>query len=449
MRETQNSQLNALDLFPGGPSKRPDSQNEKIHWLRDPNNKFRFEAMRRQALRILKINSEADVTELIYDEKLNNEGEKKRKEEKRRKLSQDAYARFGKTYGIKGPQEAIESQIDRYAMDADIIINKIRSGPLKRLRGSLELSNGVKNTTSIVDLFITFLNEKYDDKTRFEAGRKLWLMKRIAAVDHRIRELKMKDNFKNFSDFLDNYVYSPDVKSGKLQEIYVLSTHNPDDNACLTTKIISKEEGDSLELGEFEKLTELGRRKIHIDVVINGKRIIKDIYAYVGEREKTIGSATLKSFRKDEENPAIAVEDDIGAMFVVDDTGDVKLLIAHLSDSVVESGSEPDVESPEDRLGKPRQTKNPSSAPQLRQLKYFMRLDGIRVEIIMHTNKTYIDYKYRDGMSHDEYEVIRLYQAETPWLFWPYSIYGVNFAEQYPRIINIIREDLRRTKGEF
>ena len=38
-------------------------------------------------------------------------------------------------------------------------------------------------------------------------------------------------------------------------------------------------------------------------------------------------------------------------------------------------------------------------------LKFFARLGGMRVEFIIHTNQSYLNYRYQRDISHDEYEV--------------------------------------------
>ena len=44
-------------------------------------------------------------------------------------------------------------------------------------------------------------------------------------------------------------------------------------------------------------------------------------------------------------------------------------------------------------------------------MKFFARMGGMRVEFIVHTNKTYLDYIYKKDISHDEYEVKRIFDS--------------------------------------
>jgi len=59
-------------------------------------------------------------------------------------------------------------------------------------------------------------------------------------------------------------------------------------------------------------------------------------------------------------------------------------------------------------------------------LKFFARMGGMRVEFIVHTNKSYLDYIYKRDVSHDEYEIKRIIDSGAAGLLFPADIYRLD-----------------------
>ena len=68
------------------------------------------------------------------------------------------------------------------------------------------------------------------------------------------------------------------------------------------------------------------------------------------------------------------------------------------------------------------------SSPSTPMMKFFARMGGMRVEFIVHTNKSYLDYIYKKDVSHDEYEVKRLFDSGVAELLFPREIYHLDMA---------------------
>ena len=56
-------------------------------------------------------------------------------------------------------------------------------------------------------------------------------------------------------------------------------------------------------------------------------------------------------------------------------------------------------------------------------LKFFARLGGMRVEFIIHTNQSWVNYMYQRDVAHDEYEVKRIFDSGVAELLFPHDIY--------------------------
>lgn len=76
------------------------------------------------------------------------------------------------------------------------------------------------------------------------------------------------------------------------------------------------------------------------------------------------------------------------------------------------------------------------SAIKTPMLKFFARMGGMRVEFIVHTNASFLNYIYQRGIAHDEYEVRRLFDSGVAELLFPREIYLLDMST--------IKDDLLR-----
>ncbi len=151
----------------------------------------------------------------------------------------------------------------------------------------------------------------------------------------------------------------------------------------------------------------------------------------------------LKLLRKGEENPAVAVDDELGLMGVVDSVMEVKLFQQHLTQSATRAGSFMTLEEVSDTLAGGRHlSSNAGSNPETAMFKFFARMGGMRVEFILHSNKTYLDYIYRRGTSHDEYEVKRIFDSGVAELLFPQDIYKLDLQEVRNQLLRWFRHRL-------
>ena len=73
-------------------------------------------------------------------------------------------------------------------------------------------------------------------------------------------------------------------------------------------------------------------------------------------------------------------------------------------------------------------------------MKFFARMGGMRVEFIVHTNKTYLDYIYKKDVSHDEYEVKRIFDTGVADLLFPREIYHLDLTAARDQLIRWFRQ---------
>ena len=75
-------------------------------------------------------------------------------------------------------------------------------------------------------------------------------------------------------------------------------------------------------------------------------------------------------------------------------------------------------------------------------MKFFARLGGMRVEFIIHTNRSWLNYMYQQDVAHDEYEVRRLFDSGVAQLLFPQDVFHLDHKA--------VREDmLRRFRMEI
>jgi hypothetical protein len=215
-------------------------------------------------------------------------------------------------------------------------------------------------------------------------------------------------------------VWSKSLKIGEHDIVYLLSQHDPGDFRCTSLNILSPEQEQQVTSPEDGKLTLLKRRRFSV-----GSR---DIPIYVSIRKKPPEAKVLKLLRKNEKNPAVAVDDELGLMAVLDSVGDIKTFQHHLTRSAAKADSFMVLEDISDTLTGSGLYKATAvgSSPKTEMLKFFARLGGMRVEFIIHTNRSWLNYMFQKDVAHDEYEVKRIFDSGVMELLFPKDIFRLD-----------------------
>jgi hypothetical protein len=375
---------------------------------RDKTNATKYRALRSQIFEFLGVSSYTQIMDLLKDQNM------------QRMRSRRAYALLGNMFGLHGTVREIEEKVNQYAHTADAVVNSLKLKILKPYDSYIATTNEIEVANDPVSLLLIMFNDRYHKKARFEARRKLTLMSLAGSIDQRERETDIEQKFSSFLHFLNDYVWSKNLKIGQHNVVFLHSIHAPDDYRCTQARIISTGEGSGLVPVKGEKLTLLKRR--HFTV---GNR---EIPIYVSIRKKPPEAKVLKLLRKNEKNPSVAVDDELGLMAVLDSVADIKIFQTHMTRSAAQADSFMVLEDISDTLtgSKPYHSTATGSSPGTEMMKFFARLGGMRVEFIIHTNRSWLNYMYQKDVSHDEYEVKRIFDSGVVELLFPNGIFNLN-----------------------
>jgi hypothetical protein len=390
--------------------------------LRQKNLVTKYRATRNQIFELLNVSSYEEIQLLITDKQRRQEADRR------------AYLLLGNMFGIHGSEREIISRVNSYSQTADSVIRYLNNKVLSRFSPFIEITNEIDIASSPVDLLLIMFDNRYHKKARFEAKRKLILMSLAGSIDQRERETDIENKFTEFLHFLNKYVWSPDIKIGELKLFYLLSHHEPETFSCADVKVLTEAGAARVSPQQGQKLTLIKRRRFRA----NGK----EVPIYVSIRKKAPEAKVLKLIRKGEENPAIAVDDELGLLGVLDTTTEVKLFQKHLTESAIRANSFMTLEDITDTLegGSSHTSSNIGSSSFTPMMKFFARMGGMRVEFIVHTNKTYLDYIYKKDVSHDEYEVKRIFDSGVAELLFPREIYHLDMNTARNQLIKWFRQ---------
>ncbi|KAB2887873.1 MAG: hypothetical protein F9K32_18495 [Desulfobulbaceae bacterium] len=387
-------------------------------------NVTRYRALRSQVFEFLNITEFGQIPALISTLEL------------RRERSHRAYTLLGNMFGVEGTAREIEARVHEYARTADAVVNSLKNKIMAPYASHIATTNEIEVTNDPVNLLLIMFNDRYHKKARFEARRKLVLMSLAGSIDQRERETKIEEKFSLFLDFLNDYVWSRRQKIGELEIVYLLSRHNPEDFSCEGVQVIGLEQARDAEPEPGTKLTLLKRRRF----AVNGR----EIPIYVSIRKKPPEARVLKLLRKNEKNPAVAVDDELGLMAVLDSIADVKMFQNRLVRSASKADSFMVLEDISDTLTESAayRTTCTGSSSKTPMLKFFARLGGMRVEFIIHTNRSWLNYMYQQDVSHDEYEVKRIFDSGVAELLFPSDIFHLDHKAIRDGMIRLFRRQI-------
>ena len=371
----------------------------------------RYRTVRGQIFDLLQIQHFEEIPALIHDPAM------------RAQCTQRAYELLGNLFGISGELSEVRSRIHEYADTADAVIAYLKNKVLAAYSYHIELSNEIETTQNPIDLLLIIFDDRYHKKIRFEAKRKLVLMGLAGSIDQRERETDIENKFSAFLNFLNLHVWSPNLKIGELEIAYLFSRHDPKDFSCIQVDVLDAQTANAIRtFSGREKLTLIKRRSF----CDRGR----EIPVYVTIRKKDSAAKVLKLLRKNEKNPAVAVDDELGLMAVLDNVNHVNRFLRHLTRAAVKADSFMILEDISDTLnGGQHVSASVGSCSNTPMLKFFARLGGMRVEFIIHTNESYLNYCYQRDISHDEYEVRRLFDSGVTDLLFPQDIYYLDMAQ--------------------
>ncbi|MDA7746323.1 hypothetical protein N8878_03220 [Psychromonas sp.] len=390
----------------------------------DPNNITKYRALRSQIFEFLGVDSFEQIQSLIKHKSLREE------------RSERALYLLGNMFGINGNLNEIKSRVDEYSRTADAVIHSLIGKILSPYASHIEATNEIEVTNNPVELLLIMFNDDYHKKARFEARRKLILMTLAGNIDHRERETDIESKFSAFLTFLNGYVWSPNLKIGELDPVYLHSKHRDEDYKCTGVTVLSPEQAMLIEPLKGEKLTLIKRRSFSAG--------LKRTPIYVAIRKKPPHSKVLKLLRKNQKNPAVAVDDELGLMAVLDSVSDVKAFQQHLTRSASNANSLMVLEDISDTLNEHTQYKGRAvgTSDKTSMMKFFARLGGMRVEFIIHTNQSWLNYMYQQDVAHNEYEVKRIFDTGVIELLFPVDVFHLQHTKTRDEMVKFFRKQI-------
>lgn len=348
-------------------------------------------------------------------------------------------------YGISGTEEEIVSRIKDHGKKANSVITHIEREILTDPFVTFEMSNEVTSANTPTELLLIAYDSAYPEKARFEAIRKLALMRLDLGNERKRVDNKPSEQFSRFLNFLDEYVWSKGRKISETTTKYILSTHDMENYGCIDVSVLDARPS---KLQANQRITPMSRRAF-TTLRLDGKPG-QDIEVYTPMREKDDISQILKDIRKSTENPNEAFDDEVGAMIIVDKSRDLELFDQRLTQAATDAGSLVMNEDMSNSIDNGHYTDgNPGSSPLLKALKSPVRVHGTRAEIMALLLPDYIDYLYRDDVAHDEYEVNRFFESGSAELLFPGRLFKYIPGESQQRIIQALRRKKRVEMGWY
>ena len=78
-------------------------------------------------------------------------------------------------------------------------------------------------------------------------------------------------------------------------------------------------------------------------------------------------------------------------------------------------------------------------------LKFFARMGGMRIEFIIHTNRSYLNYIYQREVAHDEYEVKRIFDTGVAQFLFPPDIYHLDIPKIRDQQLTLFRKRIEES----
>ena len=112
----------------------------------------------------------------------------------------------------------------------------------------------------------------------------------------------------------------------------------------------------------------------------------------------------------------------------------------HTDQSAINADSFMTLEEVSDSLqGGDHNSSNLGSSAKTPMFKFFAKMSGMRVEFIIHTNESYLNYMYQKDVAHDEYEVKRIFDSGVAELLFPWEIYHLDMKQVKEKLIRGFR----------
>lgn len=383
--------------------------------------------IRHYLLTLFKFKNLSEVQELFNDEI------------KKEELNSQIINRFCEMLNIGGSSQERQRRIYQALRDADSAISYLtsKSGIFGDFYSQISMINEVSAINRPIDLLLLIFSPKATPRTRFEARRKLLLAE--SALKSSFHREQIGSPIDPFLRLLNTYVWANGL-IGDLTNFDILSEFDPETFACTDYQIL--EPNSAIAFNEYQRLVRLNMRKWK-DHRGNLRYVMLD------HRIKDQAGYILKMIRKNTREPS-DIDDAIGLSLTFLKKGDIHEFLMVLQSAAIRNGSMIRVVGITDTIENHDKyhNVNPGSSPNFEVVKVHLEFDGVKIELMMHTIRTYLDYLFQDGISWVEYELNRVtqigkYEFSVAELLFPYDIYEIDWHKFAEKKINNIRSQKR------
>lgn len=328
---------------------------------------------------------------------------------------------YDERFSLQYPEFSADTQKERmerykkYSDVADSVIDQLSEDFLGHAKIQTDLTNELRTIHHPVELLAIVFNPAENETVRFETYRKLMLMEYAQDVD--VAAQRFPRNIDEVNYFLIKTLLNDD-KKGPQKTIFIASMHDPNTLACTSyVKFDSRQEANNYRQDHLStKVTGLPLRELK-----SGKGI------FISTRKKSDVAQVVKLLRKNSHEATGAIPDVFGILCVVETYQDVRKIVEELIKGAQLSGSEIQIANIEDNIKTGEYSvKNGGSSKDFRSCKLVANFHGLRVEMIIHTIETHLDSLYRHDVSHDEFEVKRVFETGIIERLFPPKIYDLD-----------------------
>jgi len=375
---------------------------------KDPNI-LKYRLLRKQVLNILGLKDLSEAPTLFKDEA------------RKKTLNENFINMITKQYGIReldfAEREALVGDAFRLA---DRVVDRFEhpeNGLFKQYHTAINITDEVRAINNTIDLILLMFSPRASQTAQYEARRKL------ALADISLRVLIDKQKKENVNDdflrILNTHLFNGII--GTSANIEILSTHSPKNYEV--TKICElrpNEKIDKKDLGENTRYTRLGIRYLKIGD--------KSIPVNIDWRTKSDEDIVIKLMRKNEKNPRI-IDDYFGAKMVFRNKKEIYLFLEEMQTVMAKLGICISYDDVSDTIeqGCRYQTNNHGSSTKLEIIKAHFILNGQRIELQLHTLKSFLDYRYHKETGFETaYLFNRLFDSGVVDMMYPENVYNIS-----------------------
>jgi len=345
-------------------------------------------------------------------------------------------------HGVPETPEAREAFLQRSVAEANNVLRLFdhpENGLFRQYRSRLSQINEVECISDPLDLMLMAFSPTVDPRSRFEARRKLVLME--AAMRSISATEPLDEDMDRFLHFLNTHVWKG--MTGETRLVELISEHRITDYACEAVFPLEKNPEQKVRLSNYRRYNAFEMRPFALRGTNEGLTLVE-------HRKKDIPSLIIKMLRKDTKDP-LKVDDYIGLKLVFLEKKHIYHFLETMVAAAQKAGSSVEFQELYDTIQNEDafRVTNPGSSSALEIVKTHLQLFGMRVELQMHTVRTYLDSRYHDEAGFETYSVRRLFDSGVAGALYPPDMYGLDVNQLKDALLRDRQASVRSSGVDF